>query len=116
MPARTRIILLSIAALATIVFLQPLLTLLGGVMVLALVGTLIYRDLPLDTQDIIEEYLNAWLRRARDGFWPSSQSRRDEDDPVLMMEEEYEEKPAPKPRARRSRARSKSGSGNGSPS
>ncbi|MCG5494900.1 MULTISPECIES: hypothetical protein [Ectothiorhodospira] len=110
MPARTRIILLSIAALITIVFLQPLLTLLGGLMVLALVGTLIFRDLPLDTQDAIEEYVNAWLQRARDGFWPSSQSRHD-DDPVLMVEEEYEEKPAPKPRARRSRARSKSTSG-----
>lgn len=123
MPARTRIILLSVIALATIVFLQPFLTFIGGLVVLAVAGTFIYRDLPQDTQDMIEDYLGNWLQKARDGFWPGGGDRDPEPDPdpepapapkPAASRETSQEKASAKPRTRRSRSpRSRTNGGNG---
>ncbi|MBK1691945.1 hypothetical protein [Ectothiorhodospira mobilis] len=121
MPARTRIILLSVIALATIVFLQPFLTFIGGLVVLAVAGTFIYRDLPQDTQDMIEDYLGNWLQKARDGFWPGGGDRDPEPEPepapapkAAAPRETSQEKAPAKPRTRRSRSpRSRTNGGNG---
>ncbi|MFP4243674.1 MAG: hypothetical protein ACLFRJ_01155 [Ectothiorhodospira sp.] len=115
MPARTRIILLSVIALATIVFLQPLLTFIGGLVVLAVVVTFIYRDLPQDTQDMIEDYLGHWLQKSRDGFWPGSAHHRDLEPDPEPESAPTREKTASKPRTRRTSRtpRSKGGTGNG---
>ncbi|WP_200176375.1 hypothetical protein [Ectothiorhodospira shaposhnikovii] len=116
MPARTRMILIAAAAFVAIVFFQPLLTFLGGVLVIAVAATLIFRDLPQDTQDMIEDHINGWINRARSGFWPaesratgnrgtSARARVIEAD--LDDEEDEEEAPAPKPKPRARRPRAK---------
>ncbi|MCG5514164.1 hypothetical protein [Ectothiorhodospira shaposhnikovii] len=116
MPARTRMILIAAAAFVAIVFFQPLLTFLGGILVIAVAATLIFRDLPQDTQDMIEGHINGWIGRARSGFWPSdssaprrgSTSARARVIEAELDDDDYEEEapaPKPKPRARRPRAK-----------
>lgn len=58
------ILLLVLAALA-IAFMQPLISLLGGLTLLLGVGGLIFRDLSPARQDAVERRLLGWLRRAR---------------------------------------------------
>ncbi|SEP57538.1 hypothetical protein SAMN05421693_10190 [Ectothiorhodospira magna] len=116
MPARTRMILIAAAAFVAIVFFQPLLTFLGGILVIAVAATLIFRDLPQDTQDMIEGHLNGWIRRARSGFWPAEDSASEHRgtsararviEAELDDEEEDDEAPAPKPKPRTRRPRTK---------
>lgn len=58
-------ILLALLALLAIAFMQPLVTLLGGLTLLLGAGGLIYRDLSPASQDAAERRLLGWLRRAR---------------------------------------------------
>lgn len=62
---KIRHVLLAVAALLAIAFMQPLVTFLGGLTVLLGVGALIYRDLSPASQDAVERHLLGWLRRAR---------------------------------------------------
>jgi len=58
-------ILFLLLALLAIAFMQPLVTLLGGLALLFGVGGLIYRDLSPANQDAVERRLLGWLRRVR---------------------------------------------------
>lgn len=62
---KIRHILLVLAAVLAIAFLQPLITFLGGLTLLLGVGTLIFRDLTPVGQDAVERRVLSWLRRAR---------------------------------------------------
>jgi len=62
---KLRHILLALLALLAIAFMQPLVTLLGGLTLLLGVGGLIYRDLSPASQDAVERRLLGWLRRVR---------------------------------------------------
>lgn len=50
-----------------IAFMQPLITFLGGLTLLLGIGALIFRDLPPNAQDALEQRVLGWLRRARVG-------------------------------------------------
>ncbi|MDG4551922.1 MAG: hypothetical protein P9F19_01830 [Candidatus Contendobacter sp.] len=76
-----RHILLVVLAALTIAFLQPLVTFLGGLMLLVGTGALIFRDLTPAGQDALERRMLGWLRRARGGSVtesgrPATSSRR----------------------------------------
>ena len=64
---KIRHILLALAALLAIAFMQPLVTFLGGLTLLLGVGALIFRDLTPAGQDAVERRVLGWLRRARPG-------------------------------------------------
>ncbi len=64
---KIRHILLVVLAALTIAFLQPLVTFLGGLMLLVGTGALIFRDLTPAGQDALERRMLGWLRRARGG-------------------------------------------------
>lgn len=64
---KIRHILLLLLALSAIAFMQPLVSLLGGLTLLLGVGALIYRDLTPAAQDALERRVLGWLRRTRTG-------------------------------------------------
>lgn len=65
MKPKFRHILLATLALLMIAFMQPLITFIGGLTLLIGVGLLIFRDLPPNLQDALEQRLLNSLRRAR---------------------------------------------------
>lgn len=65
MKPKFRHILLATLALLMIAFMQPLITFIGGLALLLGVGLLIFRDLPANLQDALEQRLLHGLRRAR---------------------------------------------------
>lgn len=67
-------ILLALAVVLAIAFMQPLITFLGGLTLLIGVGTLIFRDLSPDVQDSVERRMLGWLRQARAASWPEPQA------------------------------------------
>ena len=71
---KIRHILLALAAVLAIAFLQPLVTFLGGLTLLLGVGALIFRDLTPVGQDAVERRVLGWLRRARGGFTEASRT------------------------------------------
>lgn len=64
---KIRQIMIALAALLTIAFMPPLVSLLGGLTVLIGAGVLIFRDLPPTGQDAVERRLLGWLRWVRAG-------------------------------------------------
>ncbi|MFZ1326954.1 MAG: hypothetical protein WAT67_13205 [Candidatus Contendobacter sp.] len=62
-----RHLLFALLALLMIAFMQPLITFLGGLTLLLGIGALIFRDLPPNAQDALEQRVLGWLRRARVG-------------------------------------------------
>lgn len=62
---KIRHILLLLAAVLAIAFMQPLVTFLGGLTLLLGVGSVIFRDLPPASQNAVEHRVLGWLRRAR---------------------------------------------------
>ncbi len=62
---KIRHILLALAVLLAIAFMQPLMTFLGGLTLLLGAGTFIFKDLPPASQDAVERRVLGWLRRAR---------------------------------------------------
>ncbi len=64
---KIRQIMIALAALLTIAFMPPLVSLLGGLTVLIGAGVLIFRDLPPTGQDAVERRLLGWLRWVRTG-------------------------------------------------
>ncbi|MDQ5910106.1 MAG: hypothetical protein QG599_2202 [Pseudomonadota bacterium] len=62
---KIRHILLALAALLAIAFMQPLMTFLGGLTLVLGAGAFIFRDLPSASQAAIERRVLSWLRRAR---------------------------------------------------
>jgi hypothetical protein len=64
-PLKLRHILLLVSAVLAIAFMQPLVSLLGGLTLLLGVGGLIFRDLSPASQDVVERRLLGWLRRVR---------------------------------------------------
>lgn len=62
---KIRHILLTVLAVLTIAFMQPLVTFLGGLTLLVGIGALVFRDLTPAGQDAVERRMLGWLRRAR---------------------------------------------------
>lgn len=57
--------LLALVAVLAIAFMQPLVSFVGGLTLLLIASTLIFRDLPPAAQDAVERRVLGWLRRAR---------------------------------------------------
>lgn len=67
MRLKIRHILIVILAVLAIAFMQPLVFFLGGLTLLLGAAALIFRDLPPASQDVVEQRVLGWLRRARVG-------------------------------------------------
>ena len=62
---KIRHILLALLAVLAIAFMQPLVFFVGGLTLLLITGTFIFRDLSPAAQDAVEHRILGWLRRAR---------------------------------------------------
>ncbi|PIE83366.1 MAG: hypothetical protein CSA09_02540 [Candidatus Contendobacter odensis] len=68
-------ILLALMVLIIITFMQPLVTFLGSLALLLATGAFIFRDLPPNQQEVIEQRVLGWLHRVRGNTRPTALPR-----------------------------------------